>query len=211
MDRTADVSRPPNILFFHVDNLGMGELSCYGGGILRGVSTARIDAFARQGLQLWHYIAEPQCTPSRSALLTGRHAIRSGTVAVPSGGETGGLVAWERTMAELLSESGYATACVGKWHLGCEQGRWATDHGFDEFYGPPRSYTECLWPTDPWYDPERDPVCYMVEGTAADGVRELPDQQLTPDLRRDVDVEYTRRALDFMDRSVAADRPFFLY
>jgi arylsulfatase len=211
MEPTAGVRKPPNILFFHVDNLGMGELSCYGSGILRGVSTSRIDQFARQGLQLWHYIAEPQCTPSRSALLTGRHAIRSGTVSVPSGGDTGGLVAWERTIARVLSDRGYATSCMGKWHLGCEQGRWATDHGFDEFYGPPRSYTECLWPTDPWYDPQRDPVCYMVQGTAEHGVTELLDQQLTLERRRDVDVEYTRRALDFMDRSVAADRPFFLY
>jgi arylsulfatase len=59
----------PNILFFHVDNLGMGELGCYGGGIVRGAETTRADEFAREGLQLWHYIAEPQCTPSRSALM----------------------------------------------------------------------------------------------------------------------------------------------
>jgi arylsulfatase len=201
---------PPNILFFHVDNLGLGELSCYAGPT-RGAVTARIDRFAREGLQLWHYIAEPQCTPSRSALLTGRHAIRSGTVAVPEGAATGGLVAWERTLGDILSDDGYATACFGKWHLGCEDGRWATDHGFDEFYGPPRSYTECLWPEDPWYDPTRDPTCYLLEGRRGEGVRELKDQQLTLDVRRDVDREYTRRAVDFLRRSVAADRPFFLY
>jgi arylsulfatase len=75
----------PNILWFHVDNLGLGELGCYGGGKVRGTDTKRIDQFAREGLQLWHYVVEPQCTPSRSALLTGRHAIRSGThtVAIP--------------------------------------------------------------------------------------------------------------------------------
>ena len=77
-DRQVDVAavtaRRPNIVFFHVDNLGMGELGCYGGGIVRGAETRRADAFAREGLQLWHYIAEPQCTPSRSALMTGRVA-----------------------------------------------------------------------------------------------------------------------------------------
>lgn len=208
IDEQAD---KPNIVFFHVDNLGMGELGCYGGGIVRGTQTEHIDRFARSGLQLWHYVAEPQCSPSRSALLTGRHAIRSGTFSVPAGGESGGLVAWERTIARILSQEGYATACLGKWHLGAEEGRWATDHGFDEFYGPPRSYTECLWPEDPWYDANRDPVCYMVEGTVRDGVRELKDQQMTKDLRRDVDLEYSRRGIGFMRRSVDARKPFLLY
>ena len=201
----------PNILFFHVDNLGMGELGCYGGGMLRGADTARIDKFAGEGLQLWHYITEPQCTPSRSALLTGRHAIRSGTHSVVSGGNEGGLAAWERTLGDILSGAGYATAILGKWHLGAEDGRWPTDHGFDEWYGPPRSYTECLWPEDPWYDPKRDPTCHMVEGTSRTGVRQLDDQQMTVPLRREVDREYLRRAVPFLERSVSAGKPFFLY
>jgi arylsulfatase A-like enzyme len=204
------VSRP-NILIFHVDNLGLGELGCYGGGILRGADTARIDCFAGEGLQLWHYIAEPQCTPSRSALMTGRHAIRSGTHSVVSGGSLGGLVAWERTLGDLLAEAGYATAILGKWHLGAEDGRWPTDHGFDEWYGPPRSYSDCLWPEDPWYDPMRDPTCHMLEGTKGGEVRALADQQMTLSLRRDVDREYLRRAVPFLERSVAAGNPFFLY
>ena len=165
----------PNIVFFHVDNLGMGELGCYGGGIVRGAATRRTDDFAREGLQLWHYIAEPQCTPSRSALLTGRHAIRSGTHSVPREGSYG-LVAWERTIADVLSEAGYATACLGKWHVGSEEGRWPTDHGFDEWYGPPRSYDESRWFENPWYDPDRDGVPYMHEGTRDDGVQQLVDR-----------------------------------
>jgi len=207
----ADAVTRPNILFFHVDNLGLGELGCYGGGILRGADTARIDRFAGEGLQLWHYIAEPQCTPSRSALMTGRHAIRSGTHSVATGGDTGGLVAWERTLGEILSGAGYATAIFGKWHLGAEDGRWPTDHGFDEWYGPPRSYTECMWPEDPWYDATRDPTCHMLEGTRGSGVRRLADQQLTVPLRRDVDLEYLRRGVGFLERSAAAGQPFFLY
>jgi arylsulfatase len=92
-----------NILWFHVDNLGLGELGCYGGGKVRGADTTRIDEFARESLQLWHYVAEPQCSPSRAALLTGRHAIRSGTHTAAMGGEAGGIVAWERTLADALS------------------------------------------------------------------------------------------------------------
>ena len=212
----AQATRPdqparPNIVFFHVDNLGLGELGCYGGGMVRGAETRRIDAFAREGLQLWHYVAEPQCTPSRSALMTGRHAVRSGTHTIAAGGETGGLVAWERTMGDVLSEAGYATACLGKWHIGAEDGRWPTDHGFDEWYGPPRSYTECMWLEDPWYDPERDLRSYMLEGDKASGVRVREDQPLTMDLKRDVDAEYIRRGVDFVRRSVAAGTPFYLY
>jgi arylsulfatase A-like enzyme len=75
----GEVADRPNILFFHVDNLGFGELSCYAGGPFRGARTERIDAFAAQGFRLTNYCPESQCSPTRSALLTGRHAIRSGT------------------------------------------------------------------------------------------------------------------------------------
>src|SRR6201987_2869884 len=92
-----EMATQPNILFFHVDNLGFGELSCYSGGPLRGVTTERIDAFAQSGFRLTNYCPESQCTPTRSALLTGRHAIRSGNHSVPVGALHGwGLVAWEK-------------------------------------------------------------------------------------------------------------------
>jgi len=118
----------PNIVYFQVDNLGYGELGCYGGGILRGADTRRIDQFAREGFQLLNFAPEAQCTPSRSALLTGRHAIRSGNHTVASAGS--GLVAWERTFGDIFSEAGYATMCLGKWHVGDGDGRWPNDHGF---------------------------------------------------------------------------------
>ena len=201
----------PNILFFHVDNLGAGELSCYSGGPFRGLTTERIDMFAREGFRLTNYAPEAQCTPSRSALLTGRHAIRSGTHSVPLGAPGGwGLVAWERTLGDLLSEAGYTCAAYGKWHVGEGQGRWPTDNGFEEWYGPPRTYDEALWPTDPFYDPDRDPTSRMVEIK-----RGQPDvverDQLTLDVRRDCDVDYLRRATAFMRRSVASGSPFFVY
>jgi arylsulfatase A-like enzyme len=97
------VAERPNVLFFHVDNLGFGELSCYAGGPFRGARTERIDAFATQGFRLTNYCPESQCSPTRSALLTGRHAIRSGTHSVPVGVAGGwGLVAWEQTLGDLL-------------------------------------------------------------------------------------------------------------
>ncbi len=203
-------SGPPNIVYFLVDNLGYGELGCYGGGILRGADTRRIDAFAGESMKLLNFAPEAQCTPSRSALMTGRYAIRSGnhTVALP--GDEGGLVAWERTMGDVLSAAGYATACVGKWHIGESRGRWPTDHGFDEWYGPPRTWDEALWPTDPWYDPKRDPTSSMLEAKKGDS-EPRPAKQLDLDVRRDVDREFLTRSKAFMKRSADAGRPFFLY
>jgi hypothetical protein len=93
----------PNIVFILVDNLGYGELGVYGGGILRGAATPRIDKFASEGTRLLNFNVEAQCTPSRSALMTGRFSIRSGTYAVPVGGQADGLTLWEVTIAELLS------------------------------------------------------------------------------------------------------------
>jgi arylsulfatase A-like enzyme len=201
----------PNILFFHVDNLGFGELSCYSGGPLRGATTERIDAFADEGFRLTNYAPEAQCTPTRSALLTGRYAIRSGNHSVPLGAPGGwGLVAWEQTLGDLLTDGGYLCAAYGKWHVGEGPGRWPTDKGFEEWYGPPRTYDEALWPDDPWYDPRRDPVSHMVE--IKRGHEDVTEADpLTLDVRRDCDSEYLSRASAFIRRSTEQGTPFFVY
>jgi len=204
----ADTQRP-NVVYFHVDNLGYGELGCYGGGILRGADTRRIDRFAAESFQLLNFAPEAQCTPSRTALLTGRHAIRTGNHTVALAGAESGIVAWERTLGDVFSDAGYGTMCMGKWHIGDCDGRWPTDHGFDEWYGPPHSYDESLWETDPWYVPGRDPVSHMLEGRKGEKVAQA--DQLTFDLKRNIDVEYKRRAFRFMEEHSRAKRPFFLY
>ena len=114
----------PNIVLIVADNLGYGELGSYGGGITRGAPTPRIDTLASEGTRLTNFNVEPSCTPSRSALMVGRHPIRSGTYSVPVDGKPYGLVQWEVTIAELLSAQGYATAHFGKWHLGDSEGRY---------------------------------------------------------------------------------------
>src|SRR5712692_8718686 len=139
-----------NIVFLLMDNLGYGELGVYGGGILRGAPTPRIDKLASEGMRLLNFNVEAQCTPSRSALMTGRFPIRSGTYEVRGVGTPSrleGLTQWEVTIAELLSAQGYATGIWGKWHLGSTQERFPTHQGFDEWYGIPRSYTESMWPS----------------------------------------------------------------
>ena len=95
----------PNVVIMMVDNLGWGEIGTYGGGILRGAETPRLDKLADEGMKLLNFNVEPQCTPSRSAFMTGRHPIRSGTTKVVWG-MLYGMTQWEKTMAELNQDAG---------------------------------------------------------------------------------------------------------
>lgn len=139
----------PNFVFILMDNLGYGEPGIYGGGVTRVAPTPRIDQLANEGMRLTNFNVEAQCTPSRSAIMTGRFSIRSGTHSVPIGEGLDGLTQWEVTIAEALSSAGYATGHFGKWHLGSVPGRLPNDQGFDEWYGIPRTTDEAFWPSEP--------------------------------------------------------------
>ncbi|CAH1253157.1 STS [Branchiostoma lanceolatum] len=144
----------PNFLLFMVDDLGYGDVGCFGNDTIR---TPNIDRIASEGAKLTHHLAaEAMCTPSRAAFLTGRYPIRSGMAAnhglrfLPTIASTGGLPANETTFATLLKQAGYATALIGKWHLGlhCASGgslcHHPNNHGFDYFYGTPiTNFREC--------------------------------------------------------------------
>lgn len=200
---------PPNILFILMDNLGFGEPGVYGGGALRGAPTPRIDGLAAQGTRLTNFNVEAQCTPSRSAILTGRYAIRSGTHSVPLPGSLDGLTQWEVTLAETLSDAGYATGAFGKWHLGSSQGRLPTGQGFDEWYGIPRTTDEAMFPSQPGAQAAGVPFMHIMEGRKGAASRELGVYDLQQ--RRLIDGEIVKRTSDFMRRSVAAGKPFYAY
>ena len=199
----------PNILFILVDNLGYGELGVYGGGITRGAATPRIDQLANQGLRLTNMNMETQCTPSRSSIMTGRFAIRSGTYAVPFGGVPDGLTQWEVTMAEALSEAGYTTALYGKWHLGSHDGRLPNDQGFDEWYGIPRTTDESQWSASVGYSPDIVPLEKIMEGKKGEKSHALKNYDAVA--RRLIDAEITKRSVDFMERQAKSGNPFFMY
>jgi len=199
----------PNIVFILMDNLGYGELGVYGGGILRGAPTPRIDKLASEGTRLLNFNVEAQCTPSRSAIMTGRFAIRSGTHSVPIGGGLDGLTQWEVTIAKLLSGVGYATGHFGKWHLGSTQGRLPNDQGFDEWYGIPRTTDEASWATDPAAEAAAVPSIHIMEGRKGEKSRDLAVYDL--DQRRLIDAEVTRRTIIFMKHSVQTGKPFYAY
>jgi arylsulfatase A-like enzyme len=215
-------NKKPNIVFILVDNLGYGELGVYGGGILRGAPTPRIDKLASEGTRLLNFNVEAQCTPSRSALMTGRFSIRSGTYAVPIGGVADGLTLWEITIAELLSGQGYATGIWGKWHLGSAEERFPTHQGFDEWYGIPRTYDEAFWPSlneakglwpstgnkQGWNSKiaSPEPIYDARKGEKAKQVGEL-----NLETRRTMEAEITNRVVDFIKRSASSGQPFYAY
>lgn len=199
----------PNIVFVLMDNLGYGEVGVYGGGVTRGAPTPRIDKLASEGLRLTNFNVEAQCTPSRSAILTGRFSIRSGTHSVPIGGGEEGLTQWEVTLAETLSDAGYATGAFGKWHLGSDQARLPNAQGFDEWYGIPRTTDEAFWPAKPQVIAAGVELEPILEGKKGEGSKEVAVYDL--DQRRLIDAEITRRTIDFMTRSVDAKRPFYAY
>ncbi len=118
----AQAQDKPNIVLVFMDNFGWGEPGFNGGGIIRGAATPQLDKLAAEGLRLTNFNVEAQCTPSRSAIMTGRYAIRSGNLTAPLGGGVYGLVGWEVTMAEMLSDAGYSTGMFGKWHLASRAG-----------------------------------------------------------------------------------------
>jgi len=204
----ASAQEKPNVVVMVVDNLGWGEIGCYGGGILRGAQTPHLDKMATEGTMLLNYNVEPQCVPSRSALMTGRHPIRSGTTKVVWG-MLYGLTQWEKTMAELFSDAGYATGMFGKWHLGNTQGRFPTDQGFDEWYGVPDSTDEVLYPTSDYYDPNETSASSIYD--AKKGAPAKVVKTYTLEDRPLIDHTITERTLEFIERQTKAEKPFFAY
>jgi arylsulfatase A-like enzyme len=204
--------KQPNIVLVLMDNLGWGELGVYGGGILRGAPTPRIDQLAAEGMRLLNFNVEAQCTPSRAALMTGRYAIRTGNGSVPIETPVYGLVQWEITMAEMLSDAGYATGMFGKWHLGHTEGRYPTYQGFDEWYGIPNSTDEAFWPDNERFRPDSNPFArpeYIMEGRKGEAPKNVRIYNLEE--RRTMDTELTKRTIDFMGRQTKANKPFFAY
>jgi arylsulfatase A-like enzyme len=110
--------KKPNIIYILTDDIGHGELGVQGGGAARGAPTPNLDRMAHEGTMLNSFYSEPSCTPTRVALMTGRHPARTGLTDVIFPGNPSGLSPEEVTVAEVLSEAGYATAMFGKWHLG---------------------------------------------------------------------------------------------
>jgi arylsulfatase A-like enzyme len=192
----AKEQRPPNVVLIYCDDLGWGDLGCFGAKKIR---TPNIDSIARRGTRFTSfYVAQAVCSASRAALLTGCYANRIGIHGALGPNQKIGLNPAEMTLAEVLKPRGYATAIVGKWHLGRPTELLPTRQGFDEYFGLP--YSNDMWPQNDNAAKGTYPPLPLIEGDRV--IEETPDQsQLT---RR-----YTERAVSFIQRSARA--PFFLY
>ncbi len=205
----ASTAKPPHIVLVLADNLGWGELGCYGGGALRGAPTPRIDTLATEGLRCLNFNVESDCVPTRSALMTGRHPIRTGALQSVPAGLPQGIHPWEKTLAEVLKEAGYATGMFGKWHLGDREGRYPHQRGFNEWYGIPRTSNETMFTASPGFDASVVDVPKVLQGKVGEAAQAVGDYDLAK--RRLIDGELTERAIDFMQRQIAARQRFFLY
>jgi arylsulfatase A-like enzyme len=183
----------PNVVLIYCDDLGYSDVGCFGA---QGFQTPNLDRLAHEGRRFTsYYAAQPVCTSSRAALLTGCYPNRLGLVGALGPSDRHGIHADETTLAEVLHGRGYATAIFGKWHLGHHPQFLPTRHGFDEYFGLP--YSNDMWPEHP---SAKFPDLPLIEGEKTVAVN--PDQsQLT--------TWYTEHAVDFIARR--HDHPFFVY
>jgi arylsulfatase A-like enzyme len=201
----VNAAEKPNIVYILVDNWGWGDISIQGST----VQTPNIDSFAAQGLRLTNFNVQNQCTPTRSALHTGRLPIRSGTQKVAAPGEPDGLSPWEYTIAELLSDSGYATALYGKWHIGSRPGRLPNDQGYDEWWGINEGSNAAAYTSTPEFDPEVAEIPHIwrgVKGKTSEKVR-LYDKAA----KYGLDNHSTEKAIAFINKNARQNKPFFTY
>ncbi len=211
--QTPAGGRRLNILVIFGDDVGQSNISAYTFGLM-GYKTPNIDRLAREGAMFTDYYAEQSCTAGRSTFITGQCTLRTGLSKVGVPGATVGLQARDVTIAEILKPMGYATGQFGKNHLGDRDEYLPTNHGFDEFFGnlyhlnAEEEPEQRTYPKDPEFRKKYGPR--GVIRSYADG-RIQDTGPLTKKRMETIDDETSAAAIDFMDRQVKANKPFFCW
>ncbi|MGL4420112.1 MAG: sulfatase-like hydrolase/transferase, partial [Gemmataceae bacterium] len=191
----APPTPPPNVVLFFADDLGYGDLACYGNKVIR---TPNLDGLAKQGRRFTDfYVSQPVCSASRAALLTGCYSNRLGIHQALAPSQKIGLHPEETTIAEVMKGAGYATAILGKWHLGHLAPHLPGNHGFDTHFGLP--YSNDMWSRNG----KNWPVLPLLE----DG--KVIEPEVTPAIQATLTEQYTARAEAFVTRQAQAGKPFF--
>jgi arylsulfatase len=234
--RKKNGNKPPNIIYLLVDDMGFGDMGIPELNAIRGYKTPNINAFADQGMRMARMYTEPSCTPTRVAFMTGRQPHRNGMgdTAVDIAGF--GLAGSEVTLAEVLSEAGYNTVHVGKWHMGDIKEAWPNHQGFDWAAFPihqqgqltvfnddaaaegvsvsigPGQYDD-RFTLDQWFRPNPGAMVTGVEGAAGKIVKEVhmqPGERWTEQKYHEMNVRYQDQAMEQLRELAARDEPFFL-
>lgn len=223
--------KPPNIIHIMWDDTAVGEVGIPAIQKVRGWETPNINQLAAEGMNFMRMYTEPSCTPSRAAVMTGRHAVRNGMYNVGFPYEYGGLAAEEVTIAEVLSAAGYKTAFYGKSHLGDVESSYLNRQGFDEALWTPYNQVPSLYvpqgqlaalspavmlpelfPEDP-YDMDKGwrPRGYVwaLEGKKGGPVREVGKPPNHDDYMA-LEDEFWKRATDFVQKNAEGDKPFYV-
>ena len=234
--RTKNGGKPPNILYILIDDIGFGDLGSETLNSIRGYKTPAINEFAREGMRLARMYTEPSCTPTRVAFMTGRQPYRNGmgNTAVDISGF--GLADKEVTLAEILSEAGYNTAHIGKWHMGDIKEAWPNFQGFDYAAFPIHQQGQLTiyhddgadeevsvgigknnyddrYTMDEWLRTDASAMATGVEGERNKSVREVhmqPGERWTEAKYHEMNVRYQEQAMEQLRKLAAADKPFFL-
>ena len=234
--RKKNGGKPPNIVYILLDDLGFGEIGMPDLDVIRGYSTPRISQLATEGLSLMRMYTEPSCTPTRAAMMTGRYAARTGTSEAKATIAGDGLSAWEVTLAEVLSEAGYATVHMGKWHLGDIEESYATNQGFDYAehpmhqqgqmgimnetaelegltMGQSRALRTDTFELDKTFRTNPHAMVYGVVGKKGGKLREVnfkAGEIYTQDHYNRMEQDYKNGALEQLELLSKGDKPFFL-
>ncbi|WP_170425257.1 sulfatase-like hydrolase/transferase [Ruegeria arenilitoris] len=234
--REQNGGNPPNILYILLDDVGFGDMGSPTMNAVRGYKTPAVNEIAREGMRLARMYTEPSCTPTRVAFMTGRHPIRNGmgNTAVDISGF--GLADKEVTLAEVLSDFGYNTVHIGKWHLGDIREAWPNWQGFDYAAFPIHQQGQLTiyhddgadeevaislyennydskYTLDNWFRSDASAMVTGVEGFRNENVREVnmePGERWTEEKYHQMNVDYQEQAMEQLRTLAAKDEPFFL-
>ncbi|MFV0322418.1 MAG: arylsulfatase [Alphaproteobacteria bacterium] len=217
LSSTAIAAEKPNILILWGDDIGMWNISAYHRGMMGG-ETPNIDRIAKEGMLFTDHYAQASSTAGRAAFITGQYPMRTGlsTVGVP--GSPIGITDSTPTIADMLKDQGYVTGQFGKNHLGDLDAMLPTMHGFDEFYGILYHLNAGQYPEQ--YDYPKDPKYIDIIKTRgivsskSDGKGGQTVEDLGPwgaEVQKNLDADVLEKSMDFINRSVEADKPFFVW
>ena len=234
--RKKSGGKPPNILYILIDDLGFGDMGIPELNAIRGYKTPHINKLADESMRFARMYTEPSCTPTRAAFMTGRLAVRSGMAETTVDIDGSGLAGKEVTLAEVLSESGYNTVHIGKWHLGDIMETWPNHQGFDFAAFPihqqgqltvfnddaaaegiavgiGKNQYDDRFTLDHWFRPDPAHMATVVEGKWGEKVREVhmqPGERWNQKKYNEMNERFQRQTLEHLRNLAKQNKPFFL-